>query len=313
MKLKESLKSNNTILEIYNTFEKMYGRLFPVQLSDRKFQKSFGKRIDFDNPTTLNEKLMFYKFNLYWKHPLVALCADKYRVRDYLSECNEDKILNGLLGVWDDPLLVDWDSLPTQFAIKCNHGSGYNIICKNKSTFDCIDATNKLRLWMKETYGYNDAEQGIYSEIDRRIIAEEYIKTPDDLPPNDYKFFCSYGDVKFLFVACDRYEGKTKFDYYYPNWEWIDVKNAHPNRGPIEKPDTFDEMIRIAKILSKPFPLVRVDFYSIEGRVIFGELTFTHFGCVHGFEPEKYDQLFGELLPDVHKADKILYEGKLIK
>lgn len=313
MTFKELLKSNDTIIGIYNGIEKFCGHFFPLQLSNYKFKKTFGKKINFENPLTLNEKLMYYKFNLYWNNPLIAICADKFRVRDYISECGQEKILNKLIGVWSNPNEIDWDSLPNKFAIKCNHGSGYNIICKDKSKFDSKKAVKTLQKWLKETYGYNNAEQGIYSKIDRKIIIEEYIETPNDLPPNDYKFFCSYGNVEFLFVASDRYEGKTKFDYYYPDWEWIDVKNAHPNKGPIEKPSTFDEMIEIAKILSKPFPLVRVDLYSIKDSIIFGELTFTHFGCIHGFEPEQYDLTFGKLLPDVHEANELLYNGHIVE
>ena len=159
---------------------------------------------------------------------------------------------------------------------------------------------------MRIKYGCMTAEQGIYSKIKKKIIAEKYIDSFQNAPPNDYKFFCSYGDVKMLFVACDRYDNKTKFDYYTPDWKWIDVKNSHPNKGPIPKPQNYEKMIEYASILSKRFPLVRVDFYNIDGQIIFGELTFTHFGCIHPFDPDIYDLKFGELFPNVKDANRIL-------
>ena len=306
------LKKNKVLRTIKNKSEDACGMLFPKYLSDVRFRRSFGGKANYANPTTLNDKLMYYKFNLFWENPLVALCADKYGVRKYIEECGCPEILNPLLGAWDRGEDIDWDALPDKFALKCNHGSGYNIICKDKSSFDKEKAIKKLNEWMNTTYGYANAEQGIYSGIERKIIAEKFIETPDDLPPNDYKFFCSYGDVYLLFVACDRYEGKTKFDYYYPNWEWIPVKNAHPNKGVTEKPSTLDKMIEYAKKLSKPFPLVRVDFYSINDEVLFGELTFTHFGCVTPFDPQSYDESFGQLFPDVKEASDIRYNGDLV-
>ena len=309
MSIKSMVKGNQTLFDF--VLRQIYkatvikGHYFPKFSSKTQYKNVFGRKLDLKNPKTLNEKLMYYKLNLYWENELVAMGADKYAVRKFIEECGCSEILNPLLGVWKDACKIDWDSLPNKFALKCNHGSGYNIICKDKSTFDKEKATQLLNKWMQETYGYYTAEQGIYSKIDRRIIAEKYIDTEDGLPPADYKFFCSYGKVKLLFVACDRYEENTKFDYYYPDWTWIPVKNDHPNHGPIEKPEHLEKMIRYAEKLSERFPLVRVDFYDTKDSVIFGELTFTHFGCLHRFDPDEYDYKFGELFEDVCNANII--------
>lgn len=271
----------------------------PTLASKIRYRRYLGKRLNLSNPQTLNEKMMYLKLNKYWDQQFVADRADKYAVRDIIKEAGCPEILIELYGAWDSVEDIDWEILPQKFAIKCNHGSGYNIICKDKNSFDIEDAKAKLKKWMSEEYGVNRAEQGIYSKIHKKIIAEQFIETADGMPPKDYKFFCSYGEVKFLFVAADRVNGQTKFDYYYPDWTWIPVKNQHPNVGPIEKPAMLEKMIEYAKILSKDLPLIRVDLYNEGEQIIFGELTFTHFGCLNGFDPEEYDLTFGKCFPDV--------------
>ena len=309
MGIKQKIMGNDKLFKIVSEsvdkYTKLLGKHFPVYLSKKKYKKIFGRELDLTNPQSLNEKLMYCKFNTYWDNPLISLCADKYAVRDFIKENNCEELLIPLLGAWDDAKDIDWDSLPEKFAIKCNHGSGYNIICSDKKSFDTKKATVELNKWMNEQYGYRNAEQGIYSLIKRKIIAEKFIETDDGTPPKDYKFFCSYGKVLFLFVASDRYDGNTKFDYYYPDWEWIPVTNDHPNKGAIEKPENLEKMIKYAEKLSEKFPLVRVDFYDADGQVIFGELTFTHFGCVHRFDPDEYDYKFGKMFPSKEKLKDI--------
>ena len=234
-----------------------------------------------------------------------AIYTDPADAERFVKETGCETILNPLLGVWDNPRDIDWDLLPNKFVLKCNHGSGYNIICKDKETFDKDAAQKKLRKWMRERYGGEFAESGIYCKIQRKIIAEEFIETKDGLPPADYKFFCQYGKCRLLFVACDRYDDNTKFDYYTPDWEWIPVLNSHPNNGPIKRPNNLDEMIGYAEKLSSRFPLVRIDLYNNEGRIVFGEITFTHFGCHHRFSPDRYDYEFGSLF-EVGKEKGIL-------
>ena len=290
---------NKMVSDVLNGGITMLSSVNPTMASKIRYKHYLGKKLDLENPQTLNEKMMYLKLNKYWNKQFVADRADKYAVREVIKEAGCPEILIDLYGVWDRVEDIDWDSLPNKFAIKCNHGSGYNIICKNKSEFNIKEAEKKLRKWMKEKYGVNRAEQGIYSKIRKKIIAEKFIETADGMPPKDYKFFCSYGKVKFLFVASDRVDNQTKFDYYYPDWTWIPVKNQHPNVGPTEKPEMLDAMIRYAEILSKDLPLVRVDLYNEGKDIIFGELTFTHFGCLNSFDPDEYDLTFGKCFPDV--------------
>lgn len=290
---------------LFTNFCILTSRFNPQIASKVRYRYYLGKPLDLKAPKTLNEKMMYLKLNVYWDKQYVADSADKYRVHKVVTEKGCSEILNELYGAWERVEDIEWDKLPNKFAIKCNHGSGYNIICKDKAHFNILEAEKKLRVWMKEKYGVERAEQGIYSKIKPMIIAEKFIETADNKPPKDYKFFCSYGEVKFLFVASDRFDGQTKFDYYWPDWTWIPVKNQHPNVGPVEKPKMLDKMMEYARKLSKDLPLIRVDLYNEGEQIIFGELTFTHFGCLNSFDPDVYDLKFGQCFPDVTKIKSI--------
>ena len=223
MKLISTIMKKNAILwkGYTSAVEKCWCALSiisPELSSKSQFRTAFGKPLDLESPKTLNEKLMYMKLRKYWHNPLVTQCADKLRVREFVEEKGCGEILLELYGSWEKASDINWNDRPEKFAIKCNHGSGYNIICKEKATFDTIKASKALDKWLKERYGIQYTEYGIYDNIPRRILAEEFIETADGLPPKDYKFFCSYGKVLFLFVASDRYDGNTKFDYYYPDW-----------------------------------------------------------------------------------------------
>lgn len=289
----------------FKTFCVITSRINPEFASKVRYRYYVGKPLNLKNPQTLNEKMMYLKLKVYWDKQYVADRADKYKVHNVVTGMGCPEILNELYGAWERVEDIEWEKLPQRFAIKCNHGSGYNIICKDKSSFNIPEAKEKLRGWMKEKYGVERAEQGIYSKIKPMIIAEKFIETADNKPPRDYKFFCSYGEVKFMFVASDRIDGKTKFDYYWPDWTWIPVKNQHPNVGPVEKPKMLDKMLEYARILSRDLPLIRVDLYNEGEQIIFGELTFTHFGCLNSFDPDEYDFKFGQCFPDVTKIKEI--------
>lgn len=284
--------------KLYNALWHFLSRFFPVLASKILYKRMLHKRLNLKEPKTLNEKLMFLKLYKYSGNELVAKCADKYKVREYVAQKDCAELLNGLIGVWENPDDIDFDSLPSKFVLKCNHGSGFNIICSDKDILDTESVKKQLKKWLKTDYGYDTAEMGIYKLIPRNVICEEYIETSDGLPPADYKIFCSNGVPKLIFVATDRINDNTRFDYYTTDWKWIPVANGHPNNGDIrEKPPCLDEMLGYAAKLSEGFPLVRVDFYEEKGKIIFGELTFTHFGCIQPFIPDKYDYEFGTLFP----------------
>lgn len=301
--IRQRIKNHTSLMKLIIKLEKRYyyalSAICPNIMSKIAYKSGHGRKLNLKKPQSLTEKLMYAKHHLYWDNPIVAVCADKYKVREYVHKKGCDELLNSLLGAWEDATTIDWSALPQKFAIKCNHGSGYNLLCTDKNKFDTSEAVTTLSQWMKESYGYGKTcEQGIYRKIKRMIIAEEFIETQDGLPPKDYKFFCTYGKCKFLFVASERVNNRTKFDYYWPDWTWIPVMNCHPNAGPQPKPENLEKMIAYAEKLSEDFPIVRVDFYEENGRILFGELTFTHFGCINRFEPDIFDFEFGKCFPE---------------
>ena len=188
--------------------------------------------------------------------------------------------------------------MPPQFVLKCSHDSGGIVVCKDKSQLDIQDAVNKLKNGLKTSYfKYN--REWPYKNVKPRIIAEKYMVDESGTELKDYKFFCFDGEPKAMFIASDRFNKseETKFDFYDMNFNHLPFTNGHPNsKTSIDKPTTFEEMKSLAAKLSKGWPHLRVDFYEINGRVYFGEMTFFHFSGMTPFKPSEWDSRFGEWL-----------------
>lgn len=269
----------------------------PVSVSKYEYKKSFGRKLNLRDPKTLNEKLMWLKFNRYADDPTVITCADKYAVRSYLEENGWGEYVNGLIGVWDSVEEIDFDALPDRFALKVNHGCGYNIICSDKSTFDVEAAKRKLNSWMREEYWKRHAELH-YRHIKPRIICEEYISGKDGKLPVDYKFYCFNGKPQYIgnFIERDLDAHTIIRGYFDLDWNPLDICKTMPKDGNFEKPSRLSDMIALAEKMSAPFPFVRVDFYECDGKIIFGEFTFTPTGCLGTYYTDEADKKYGELL-----------------
>lgn len=295
MKIREVLKQNHVIVSMYDIFKQNLNAI-KLSISERKFieklfYKKMGYKIDLDNPKTFNEKLNWMK--LYWRDPILTKCIDKYTVRQYLIDLGYENLLTKLYGVYSDIDEIDFDKLPNEFVLKMNNGSGCNVICKNKKDLNMDEIRLRFKREMKRNYYYTYAEWG-YKNIVPKIICEELIHTDDGKPPKDYKIFCFNGEPEYLFMASDRIDHNTKFDFYTTEWKWLPVKNHYPNAGDVlERPECLDEMLDLARKLSKPFPEVRLDFYYEQGKIIFGEFTFYHFSAFVPFEPYEFDLEMG--------------------
>ncbi|MBQ7047862.1 MAG: glycosyl transferase [Clostridia bacterium] len=267
-------------------------------LSDEKFLKMryklcVGRSLDLNEPKTFNEKIQWLK--IHKRLPKYISMVDKISVKDYVSEIIGEEYVIPTLGVWDKAEDVDFDSLPNQFVLKCNHDSGGIVICKNKSDLDKQSALKKLKKALKRN-PYNAAREWPYKSVQRRILAEEYLEDDKLRELRDYKFFTFNGEVKALFVASDRQDPnkETKFDFFDSNYNRLPIVNGHPNSEKLpEKPENFELMKELAKKLGQGMPHVRVDFYEVNGRVYFGELTFYHYGGLVAFEPNHWDEVFG--------------------
>lgn len=254
-----------------------------------QYKRHMNKRINWDNPKTFNEKLQWLK--VYWRNPLATKCADKYSVREYIKEKIGSQYLTELIGVYDSVDQIDLKELPEKFVLKATHGSAMNIICSNKSDIDWSHEKSKLNNWLKTNYYYGNREW-VYRDIKPRIICEEYLG--ENIV--DYKLYCFNGIPKYWFVAQDRLTG-VKADFYELDWEKAPFNWVYPSSESSPSiPENSEEMIRLATILSAPFPFVRVDFYEIEGKIYFGELTFFHGSGFGEYQPVEYNQILGNMI-----------------
>lgn len=264
---------------------------------ETQFEASLGYTPDLEHPQTFNEKLQWLK--LYYHNPLLTLCADKYKVREYVKEKIGEEYLVPMLGVWENAEDVDFDTLPNEFALKVNWGSGQNIICPDKSALNIAQAREDLKNWMRPegNHYYNFLEWG-YKNIEPKIIAETYLNA-SGLPVKDYKFFCFHGEPQFLYVATDSWDSeKTRISYFDMNMQQIDLtRRDYPNLAQdIAMPAMWDAMVEMARILAEPFPFVRVDFMQLGEKLYFGELTFCPTAGLQAFVPDKWDKIFGDHL-----------------
>ena len=264
----------------------------------RKFKACMGRELDIDDPKTFNEKLQWMK--LYDRNPEYTVMVDKYLVRDYIREKLGEEYLIPLIGVWDSPDEIDFESLPDRFVLKCNHNSGVGMyICRDKSQMDVEKVKKELRRGLAQDY-YLTGREWPYKDVPRKIICEKFMSDePGASDFTDYKFFCFDGKVDSVMVCLERSSGNTKFYFFDQKWELkrlnIRGKNA-PEGFTIPKPACMDEMFRIAAELSEGHPFVRVDLYQSNGQIYFGELTFfPDSGLDANLLPET-DDYFGSLI-----------------
>lgn len=269
-----------------------------IKLSDKKFldicfQYYLGRKINWDNPKTYNEKLQWLK--VYDRKDIYTMMVDKYEAKKYVATIIGDEYIIPTLGVYENFDDIDFSKLPNKFVMKCTHDSGGLVICTNKKNFDYRKARKKIENSLKVNY-YNCWREWPYKNVKPRIIIEKYLKSDNSTGLDDYKFFCFNGEVKLLFVATDRMNTKeeTKFDFFDANYNHLPIRNGHPNSKSIPpKPKKFEEMKRIASLLSQGIPHLRVDLYESNGKIYFGELTFSHWAGMVPFDPKTYDELLG--------------------
>jgi len=282
-----------------------YRRFYNIQKQiEKQFIKRFGRKPNLESPQTFNEKLQWLK--LYWRDEKAARCADKLLVRDYVREKNLGNILNELIAVYDDVRQINIDELPQAFVLKTTHGSGWNIICKNKHQIDWEESFLMLEGWMHRNYYYGVGEW-VYQNLKPRIICEKYLQGEDGNPPVDYKFLCFDGEPKLLFVCLERFsDSGLKVDFYDMEWNKMPFRRYYPNSDVIlKKPEQFDEMVAISRKLAEGFPFVRVDLFVINDRVYFSELTFFPGSGYEPFDPEEYDYLLGSYLT-LPKSEEVI-------
>ena len=283
------------ILQLFNALIwRVYYYCCPDKIYlNRKFIEVFGRKINWHNPKTYNEKLQWIK--IYDRNPLYTKMVDKYEVREYIETIIGKEYLIPCFGVWDSFDDIDFNILPNQFVLKCTHDSNSVIICRDKSLLDKNAVRNKLTKHLKNNYYYN-AREWPYKHVKPRIIAEKYMEDMKTVELRDYKFFAFDGITKACFIASDRQKNGTecKFDFFDTNFNSLNIQHGHPNSKVLpDKPVNFDKMMDLANKISKGFPEMRIDFYECNGNIFFGEITFFHHSGFVPFLPEKWDDIFG--------------------
>ena len=250
----------------------------------------FWKKLNLGNPTTYSEKLQWIK--LFDRRDIYTKRVAKYDVKEYVANIIGENYIIPTIGVWEKFDDIDFSKLPKQFVLKCTHDSGGIVICKDKEKLNKIKVKNKIEKCLKRNYYYLGREWP-YKNIKPRIIAEPYICDQNG-ELKDYKFFCFSGEPKMLFIASDRGRD-TRFDFFDMEFNHLSFVNGHANSSKILKcPDKFSEMKELAERLSYGYPELRVDFYNVDGKIYFGELTLFHFSGFVPFEPEEWDEKIGK-------------------
>ena len=252
--------------------EAIHAKNLPFEKTKELYYTMTGKWLDYSNPTDINQKLMW--LTRYWRHPLKTRCADKYLVRDYVKEKGLEEILTPLVGVWDKAEDIDFDSLPDRFVLKCNHGSGFNIICLDKEKLDRQETKSVLDTWLHTDYDQLLHEVH-YKDIPRRIVCEEYIGK-DGMAPTEYQFWCINGEPESILACRKNLDNTYDAASYSLSWERLFDRIAEDESVGLEKPACgIDLLVDYARKLSAPFPFVRVDFYVVGTNVYLAEMTFT--------------------------------------
>ncbi len=236
---------------------------------------------------------------LYYANPLYTKCADKYGVREYVRSKGHADILNELIGVYESPEDIPFDELPDRFVIKATHGCGWNLICSDKRKLARRWGRWKkiMHSWLRQDFSLYSREMH-YAYIPPRLVVEAYLEDGGGNGLNDYKIFCFDGEPQFIHIDVARV-GDHRRSYYTTDWQWLDITHTKVPRSDKRDmpPPNLDRMLRIARDLSAGFPHVRVDFYNVDGRIYFGELTFTHGGGFTQYMPADFDLTMGRMMP----------------
>ena len=192
----------------------------------KQFEEQFGRKPNLSNPQTFNEKIQWLK--VYDHNPMYIRLTDKLAVREFVKTRVGEAYLNDLLGVYQDVEEIQFDLLPEQFVLKATHGSGYNIICPDKSSLDWDKSKQQLAKWLRSNF-YYVAYEWAYKHITPRIICEKFLTDKDGGIPRDYKIFCFKGSPRFLEVHSDRF-GDHHLDLFTAEWSHLPVTDVYPTQ-----------------------------------------------------------------------------------
>lgn len=266
-----------------------------------KYRGAMGVSLDLKKPVSFNEKLQWLKIND--RKPEYTVMVDKYAAKQYVADRIGEQYIIPTLGVWENFDDIDFESLPNQFVLKCTHDSGGLVVCKDKSKLDKVAAKEKIEKSLKRNY-YWSGREWPYKNVPPRIIAEKYMSDSQETNGEeeslkDYKFYCFNGEPQYLYIS-DHMDDHTKARISFANKEWEKAPFGRTDYKEFEKlpekPQHFQDMIKLTRILSEKMPFLRVDLYEINNQIYFGELTFHPCSGFMPFKPEEWDEKLGELI-----------------
>lgn len=261
-----------------------------------RYFAEMNRRLNLKNPTTFNEKLQWMK--LHDRKPIYTDMVDKYKVRSLVQSAIGQEYLIPLLGVWEKPEDIDFDALPDQFVLKCNHNSGLGLcICRDKKALNIDKVRRELSLGLAQNY-YKNCREWPYKNVAPKIIAEKYME--DDLAQvlPVYKFFCFGGESTLIQAIQNDKQPNETIDYFDTKWNRLELRQNYPNsESPLPKPALLEEMVETARTLAQvKKDFIRVDLYLINGHIYFSEYTFFSDAGFAAFEPEKWDKILGDMI-----------------
>lgn len=285
----------NTLMKnaVLAPFNLLY-RVSPELCLRALFRLKQGRRLNLDDPKTFNEKLQWLK--LHYRDPLMPVCSDKYEVRRFVEERGCGDMLNELYWQGFDPKEIPYDDLPDSFVVKVTHGSTFNIIVRDKSSLNRRIAAERLARWLRARfipcYG-----EWFYGKVRPRIVVERFLDDGSGSSLRDYKVFCFGGTPCLVSVYSDR-GTVCHQDIYDTEWNYLsELEGSYPRSGkPIERPSCLDQLLSAARKLSAGFPHARVDFFVVNGKPVFGEITFTSAAGFSRFGTPELDELMGSWL-----------------
>lgn len=289
---------NNPLINYYRNLRYFYYKYFyfsDEKLVKKQFRGKLRRKVNLENPVKYNDKLQWLKLN--WYDPLATICADKYEVRHFVEERIGKQYLNELYAVYDSIDDVKIKELPESFVLKATHGTGDNIICDNKMEVDWDSVFKMMKKWLKRNI-YWSTREWVYKDIKPRIICEKNLSDENNKPPYDYKIFCFNGEPKLIQIDIDRFSDH-KQAFYDTSWNLLNIQIGSVNNYKgikIKKPNTLEKMLELSSVLSNDFPHVRVDFYNLKDRIVFGELTFFHQNGLAKFNPPDFERKMGSWL-----------------
>lgn len=279
-------------------------------IPDRIFLKliyrvQFKKRLDLDNPQTFNEKIQWLKLND--RKDIYTTMVDKYEVKKYVADLIGEEYIIPTLGVWDKFDDIDFEKLPNKFVLKCTHDSGGLVICRDRSKFDIDSARKKINKCLKQNY-YKNGREWPYKNVKPKIIAEELLEDNKNFVPEDYKVYCFNGKPEYIVVFHGRFDENKELSETVYNLDWepqgVSFDNHfQPSNIIEEKPKVFDELIKASSVLCKGFPQVRVDFYIVNDKLYFGEITLHTASGFQPMIPPDLDEKLGKMI-DLNYMDE---------